>query len=152
MHNRLKITKSDLQLTHENTRNLTNLTLPGASISLNRFSEFEFFVIFSLIFNFFRMSTYYLGALKHMENSCDYVFGHENKNKKILQSSWHKAQGNRCIRDRQSEIRKISHIFMCDLRFTFRNFQPIMFIFPNFYMIFTSDVQIFTKICILSFT
>ena len=91
LHNRLKIAKSESELTHENTRNLTNLTLPGASISLNRFSEFEFFVIFSLIFNFFRMSTYYLGALKHMENSCDYVFGHENKNKKILQSSWHKA-------------------------------------------------------------
>ena len=81
-HNRLKIAKSDLQLTHENTRNLTNLTLPGASISLNRFSEFEFFVIFSLIFNFFRMSTYYLGAQNYIGNGCDCVFGHENKNKK----------------------------------------------------------------------
>ena len=90
-HNGFKVGKIYLQLTHENMRNQKNLTMPCASISLNRFSEFEFFVIFSLIFNFFRMSTYYLGALKHMENSCDYVFGHENKNKKILQSSWHKA-------------------------------------------------------------
>ena len=81
-HNRLKIAKINLRLTHETPRNLTNVTLPGASISLNRFLDVVFFVIFSLILNFFRMSTYYLSAQNYIENDGDCVFCDENKNKK----------------------------------------------------------------------
>ena len=134
------------------SRNLSNLTLPAASISLNSSSNLGF-LWFS---KWLSTSSELIDALLkciilHWNCICLRNLTREQK-QETLRSSSSQTCAIWCTRGRQFELCLIFHNFKSGLKFTFRNFLKHILFFPIFYVIFSRGVSTLTKILISTFT